>query len=345
MNGEPVLIEQERVVDVSEPTSQFYFEGKPVGEMLRTQVREFDRFRNFKFFCELAWSFCNNQDDFIFMINGKRGTGKSTFGVCFLKYYLTRFLKVPFNKKVLRQCMVCDAELLADRIHNLPAKYPIILDEAVVAAYVGDFAKRDVKELTKLFTICRTKNRAVGIVTPEFFDVVTRLRNYSVYRVRCICRGVSVLYTRDDGEGNAGDMYHLKDLKDIEGVYDRTSLPAEIIGRLKRHPCFKDVIKFPKLDEHTQEWYDEYRNEMTFDNDKEKLLGNEAVVNVFYNLLANFEKLKGLNKVTQKFFVEKLCVTPSGTAFFTIPVFNRMYKAFFEKTTGKKAMVDDDAKV
>lgn len=279
-------------------------------DVLKTTIKEYESYRNLKLFCNLAWAKCNNNNDFIFMINGKRGTGKSTTGVQILRYYLIKFLKEKFNSRTLRDHMICNTDLLADAVYNLPDKHPIIIDEAVLAAYVGDFAHRNVKELIKLFTVCRTKNRAVGIVTPEFNDVVFRMRNYCIYRIRMISRGLGVLYCRDDSEGGSSDPYHLTELKKIEGIYDSTGANMSVIKRLRRHPCFKDVIRVPALNKNVQRWYDEYREEFI----KEELIGsfnvNERLGAVYYNIRKHWNELIRQNRLTQKYFNDKLCVHP-----------------------------------
>lgn len=269
-----------------------------------------EKFKHFKLFCALAWEHCNDYNDFIFLINGKRGTGKSTFGVAFLQHYLPTYLGVPFNKKTLRAHMVSDVDLLNDRVHSLPNKHPIIVDEGVLAAYVGDFAKKNVKDLFKLFTVCRTKNRPVGLVSPEFSDLMSRLRNYAIYRVRLIKRGMAALFARDDSEGAGVDPFHMKRLKDLEGYYD-VNTPAElIIRKLRKHPCFKDIISVPRLGNKAQAWYDKYRDEMVFAEAHDQSRIIDRIAMIYHNLEINWADWRAKKKLMKTDFVRNACFNP-----------------------------------
>lgn len=277
---------------------------------MTTVVGRSESYRNFKMFCELAWETCNNENDFIFMINGPRGSGKSTTGVSFLRYYLPTFLKVKFNRASLREHMVSEADGLSERIHNLPPKHPVVVDEGVLAAYVGDHASRNVKDLTKLFTVCRTKNRAVCVISPEFGDVVSRLRNYCVYRLRMLQRGVSVLYARDNSEGAGLDPFHMKALKDLEGFYDVNTPVEEILKKIKKHPCFKDILAVPHMPIDVKEWYDEYREEMTMGRTEDTSAQRDRVAMVFHNLRQQWDMLKEKKAVTYRDFLDSCCYNP-----------------------------------
>lgn len=280
-----------------------------IGELEPLDMRT--PYRTFKQFCEVAFTRCSQGKDMIFGINGPRGSGKSTAGVCFLREYNQRFFNRNFGKTLLHSQMVSDPDLFKDRVYNLPIGEPIVVDEGVLIAYVGDHASRDVKELIKLFTVCRTKHRAIGLIAPDVGDVVKKLTRYMDYRVRVVDWGLGVIYARDQSEGARDDPFHLKELADIEGYHDSNTPVENIVRKLRKHPCFKDVIEWPDLPVEVREAYEEYRDEMTFGkqtltraNDAEKL------AMVYHNLSTKWESFIQQKKLSQVDFVEVCCKNP-----------------------------------
>lgn len=263
----------------------------------------------FKAFAELSWEICNNHDDNIMFINGVRGSGKSMAGVAYLRYYLENFFGIEFNKQVMRDHIVYEHELLFERAKNLPPKHPILVDEGVRVAYTGDFGTREVKDLIKFFAQCRTKNRFVIFVSPDFFDMAKRMRQYARYRMRMIARGTGVLFARDNAEGV--DPFHLDTLRDAEKYHDDMTPVPEVISRIRKHPCFKDVISIPEVPQYIQEWYDAYRDESVYRNTQVKMHGmNDRAAYVLWNLYYNWKDIRCIEKLTRQEMFKNLCINP-----------------------------------
>lgn len=291
---------------------------KTVAEPPKTILNSwFSKYYKFKALCELAWERANNRNDTILFINGPRGTGKSMAGVAALRYYLENFLHTNFNKQCLRDHTVYEHELLFERAKYLPDKHPILVDEGVRVAYTGDFGTKEVKDLIKFFAQCRTKNRFVIFISPDFFDVAKRLRQYAHYRMRMVQRGYGVLFARDNSEGV--DPFHLDTLKEVERYHDETSPMEDIINRIKKHACYKDSIAVPEVPKEVQEWYDAYRDANVYGDGAASSMtsgANDRAMMVIHNLLQNWETVKALTlngpkqRLTKTVVYDQLCVNP-----------------------------------
>jgi len=269
----------------------------------------------FKAFAELSWELCNNRDDNIVFINGRRGVGKSMAGLGLLKYYLENYLNIDFTKQVMRDHIVYEHELLFERAKNLPLKHPVLVDEGVRVAYTGDFGTKEVKDLIKFFAQCRTKNRLVIFVSPDFFDIAKRLRQYARYRIRMIQRGQGILFARDNSEGT--DPFHLDILKDLERYHDDLTPVENILNKLQKHPCYKDKITFPDIPQQVQEWYDEYRDFNVYKSTGHSGTpeGNEKLGVVAWNLKDKFALIKKalpsqFKAGGNQFLYDTLCFNP-----------------------------------
>ena len=282
-------------------------------------------FIKFKALLKLAWEICNNNDDFILFINGPRGTGKSLAGITLLREYLDKYFHIDFNQKVMKEHVIYQYDQLFNRAKHLPDKHPILVDEGVRVAFTGDFATKEVKELVKFFTQCRTKNRLVIFISPEFSDISKRLRNYAKYRVRMIERRKGILFCRDDSEGV--DPFHLAELKDIEKFHDISIDTEAVINRIQRHLCYKDFILFHVVPKYIQDLYGEYRDEAVYGESPEAtMLGkNDRSFMIVFNFQKNWNKILNevrdnkfrlANELTASYVWRNLCFDPvDGTPF------------------------------
>lgn len=262
----------------------------------------------YKLFCHIVWQICNNNDDVILFLNGPRGKGKSTAGIDLLRYYYEKFIGLPFNKNALLEHVIYEPTQLMDRARNLPRFHPLLIDEGVRVAFTGDFATKDTKDIIKFFAQCRTKNRFLIILSPEFTDIAKRLRNYAKYRIRMIERGVGVLFSKDNSEGVDG--FHLDELKENERFYDETSDTEQVLQRLKKHVCYKDTLYFPALPKDINDWYEEYRNLSVYGESERQEGINDRAFLILHNIYYDWEELRLIPKMTALKILEKIAYNP-----------------------------------
>lgn len=263
-------------------------------------------YKNFVAFAILSYAKTQQDRDFIFTINGPRGVGKSTLGAGYAKTYFENCLGLPFTKTKLKQSLVKPQEIQEEILNPEHEFWPIVLDEAVMSAYVGDYAKSDVKDLVKLFTICRDKHRPICLISPGADDITTRLRNFAVYRLSVKARGIAVLFTKDLSEAASKDPFHLEAMPKYEGVYDENTPVSDIVKRLRKHPCFKDVIDFPPLPKEVEGWYKEQREVIAY-GDKTHSKDDDIAGNIFVNLQNKLDAVREKKALTLDYFYNELC--------------------------------------
>lgn len=270
-----------------------------------------DKIKHYKFkvFLNLVWEICNNNDDVILFINGARGSGKSMAGLTMLRYYLETFIGHSFTEKKLREHIVYEYDHLSERAKYLPKLEPILVDEGVRVAYTGDFAAKETKDLIKFFAQCRTKNRFVIFVSPDFTDIAKRLRNYAKYRIRMVDRGLGVLFSRDNAEGV--EPFHLDTLYDLEKFHDYTSDKQQVLDRLRKHVCYKDQLEFPLVPKEIQDWYGIYRDEAVYSEQRPVGTGvNDKIVHLIKNLRDKWKTVREEQELTWTFLNRELCYNP-----------------------------------
>lgn len=263
-------------------------------------------YKRFVLFTALSYAKTQQDRDFIFTVNGPRGMGKSTFGTGWAKAYFENHLGLSFTKTRLQESLVKPDNVEYEILNDDHEFWPIVLDEAIMSMYVGDYAKKEVKDLVKLFTICRDKHRPICLISPGADDITTRLRNFAVYRVSIKARGVGVLFTKDLSEAAGKDPFHLDEMAKYEGVYDENTPVSDVVKRLRKHPCFKDVLEFPPLSKEVQEWYKDQREVIAY-GDRTRVKDDELAANIFVNLQNQLESIRGSKHLTLDYFYNELC--------------------------------------
>lgn len=104
------------------------------------------------------------QDSLIFLIVGKRGSGKTSLGMKFLEF---------FHKESKRKCFVFGYEKTrlpwwikkTESIENIPNDSVVLFDEGAVLFSSRDSMKNMNKELSKMMSIARHKNLTLILIT------------------------------------------------------------------------------------------------------------------------------------------------------------------------------------
>lgn len=118
--------------------------------------------------------------DWIHLIIGKEGTGKSTLGLQVCKY---------FDETFDESRIINDLEELKVTVRNSKPGQAIMIDEGALFFYASDAMTKDVKEIIKLFTAFRKYNLFFVICVPQYYDIVSRIRDKRV-------KSATVVYKR-----------------------------------------------------------------------------------------------------------------------------------------------------
>ena len=116
--------------------------------------------------------------DWLHLIIGKEGIGKTTLAI-----WTCLAIDPTFNATRI----VRDLEELKRVVRNSKQGQAILIDEGALFFFAGDAMTREVKETIKLFTAIRTYNLFICICVPNYYDIVSRIRDH---RVKSGCRVV-----------------------------------------------------------------------------------------------------------------------------------------------------------
>lgn len=126
--------------------------------------------------------------DWIHLIIGKEGIGKTTLGL-----HICRYVDPTFTASRI----VNDLEDLKRIVKYSKPGQAVLIDEGALFFYSGDAMTKDTKKIIKLFTAIRAYNLFFCICVPNYYDIVSRIRDHRVKSAcRVVCRGWFWFYSR-----------------------------------------------------------------------------------------------------------------------------------------------------
>lgn len=228
---------------------------------------------------------------------GRKGAGKTTFSIQSSRNYVeTYFGEKYFN---LRRYVAFNNDDVFDKMHKLPIFAPIAGDEAIRFAWSREWNKSDNKDLAKLSTQIRPKKHILFMNIPKLVWIDKAYREGMLTMWAWIHAEIddtgqknsyAVIFEPDENQGE-NDSWHLKQLRQTEGKVRRIGrfTPMDQMYNLvKNHPCFFDIIKFPRL---PADLYAEYMDIRTSNvmKDKNDYVDQRDLAKVIcYNLMKNW---------------------------------------------------------
>jgi len=206
---------------------------------------------------------------------------------------LSKYSELKRIKWEAKRFIAYDNQDMLTKLFSLPVGSPLVADEAVNFASAQDFAKSESKELKKIFTVIRPKRFFIIFNIPEFTWLDQKYREgMSTFWFRVIERGTAIIFERDKGE--AKEKYHLKELEKIFGVVKYFTDMTTIKKRVKKHPCYFDMVHFKDLPQTVYEDYELVRNARTLQRRVEEMeITNKDIAKIAaYNLLNNWDRIK-----------------------------------------------------
>jgi len=128
----------------------------------------------------------NNKFDYLCVVDGSRGLGKSTFGV-----KVMHRVKCPIPFKARRDIVYEQKDV----IRHIASKKGgcILVDEAVNVIYNRDFYSEGQKTLIKQINMYRDSNNIMILCVPSFADLDVQLRELCSMRITILRRGVGLV--------------------------------------------------------------------------------------------------------------------------------------------------------
>jgi hypothetical protein len=118
-------------------------------------------------------------------------------------------------------------------------------DEAVRFATAADWAKKEHKELRRKLAQVRTKHFLYIMCFPLKVEKVEKnyLEAFSNYWIDVITRGTAAVFVKDLNP--MMDSWRIQDFKQV-GSYTEFTDPQVIEEKLKKHPNFWQILKYPR---------------------------------------------------------------------------------------------------
>lgn len=152
--------------------------------------------------------------------------------------------------------------------HNFIANDIVVhnCDESVNFASSTDWAMKANRELRKRLAVVRTKHLLFILCFPlKLYKLEkTYLESFVNYWVDIIVRGVAGVYVKD--RNPVIDSWRMKDFSLIGSYTEFTDL-SKIKDKLKQHPNFWQVLKFPKPPDWLYKRYLRVREKNVYDNE------------------------------------------------------------------------------
>lgn len=130
---------------------------------------------------------CNKDRDFVLVIDGEEGCGKSVLAMQFAKY---------FDPNLTMENITFDADQFMERLRNAEKNSCIVLDEAFNAANSRAAMTEVNRSMIGVATEMRQRNLFIIMVLPTFFDLD---KYFALWRCRAL---IHVYYNKTGDRGN-----------------------------------------------------------------------------------------------------------------------------------------------
>jgi len=200
--------------------------------------------------------------DSMVLLTAEKGTGKSSAAIMMAREWC-KVLGIQFNPA--RHIAYNNADVM-NKIDMLNKFEPIVCDEAIRFASSADWNKKENKELKKKLAQVRTKHLLYILCFPLKVEKLekTYLESYTNYWIDLFGRGVGACYVKD--RNPVQDSWRVKEFNKVGSYTEFTNL-SQIQQKLKKHPNFWQIIKFPKPPDWLYNRYLKVREKNIYDDE------------------------------------------------------------------------------
>lgn len=213
-------------------------EGKSYNEGRAGRIKKYDVFHEFVKL--LLYRNIANYDSMV-LVTADKGGGKSSSAIMMAREWC-KLIGIPFNPK--RHIAYNNADVMR-KIDILEKFEPIICDESVRFASSAEWSKKENRELKKKLAQVRTKHLLYILCFPWKIQKLekTYLDSNCNYWIDLFGRGVGAIYVKD--KNPTMDSWRMKEFMKIGSYTEFTEL-SKVEEKLRKHPNFWQIIKFPK---------------------------------------------------------------------------------------------------
>ena len=236
----------------------FTEEGKPYFEQ-RVSRRGFQIFNDFV--KHLLYRNIANYDSML-LVTSEKGTGKSSAAIMIARAWC-KLLGIRFNPK--RHIAYNNSDVMR-KIELLNNFEPLICDEAIRFASAADWNRRENKELKKRLGQVRTKHLLYILCFPLKIMKMQKeyLESYVNYWIDLFGRGTGAIYVKDRNPSD--DAWRINMFK-LVGSYTEFTPVNQVHQKLKKHPNYWQLIRFPKPPDWLYKRYLKVREANVYDDE------------------------------------------------------------------------------
>lgn len=200
--------------------------------------------------------------DSMILITSEKGTGKSSAAMMLAREWC-KLTGRRFNPK---RHLAYNNQDVMNKIDKLDKFEPIVCDEAVRFATAADWNKKESKKLKKKLAQVRTKHLLFILCFPLKVSKVEKnyLDSFVNYWIDLFARGVGSIFVKDKNPVN--DSWRMKEFKNV-GSYSEFTKLSTIEKKLKKHPNFWKIVKFPKPPKWLYQKYSQIREDNVYDEE------------------------------------------------------------------------------
>lgn len=178
------------------------------------------------------------------------------------------------------------SEKIIDSVKNLPACYPIHVDEAGKVLFKLNFAKDYQKDLVIFLNVCRRYGKIIPLNHPSFWGLDRNVQEIADYRITILKRGIAIVRGKSKNPESKDKWMKDETEKAMkERVRNYMDIDA-MINALRETPNYLFEIHYNPVDTETYAKYKEMSKalelESFYKNHQNKYkIGLEAVLTIF----------------------------------------------------------------
>lgn len=220
------------------------------------------------FFCEMLCDRLLNKFDVFLIIEGKRGTGKSTLGWKILKKVRAKMKKrgIDGYKWSPKRDIIYQRKKAISFFNKW--KHSALLDEMINVSFNRDFYQEEQKDFIKIINMNRDHNNLCIACVPQFKTLDSQIKNLTAIRIQVERRGIAIIHMPNRTIYSA-DVWDEKLNEKIEREWNQGGVHKPRYSKLT---TFKGYLRFKALSEKEEELYQKIKNEQRTIIAKEKNL-------------------------------------------------------------------------
>lgn len=274
--------------------------------------------------------YCRNiqtkdDSDIFFGVTGRKGSGKTSFSIQTTRRYIEKYFDERYFS--VHKYICYDNNEVDEKMHTLPTYAPIVGDEGIRFAWSREWNKPDNKSLVKLSTQIRPKKHILFLNIPRMAWIDKAYREGMLTLWAWIHttiedgdkKSYAIIFEPDENQGQP-DSWHMKLLQQKQKKTIKVGRFTDIdqmYKLVKNHPCFFDIVQFPKVPEDIYTEYMDLRMKRVLQK-AEHFVNQRDLGKIFiYNIMKNWDAFDAALQKSRfkrphtRMVAETLCFDPA----------------------------------